>query len=66
MELVGGGVDFLGEHGAELVVKGICLVAVICDYLAICLPMQSRLFALVNDQHCFGFVFRLYPMWLFR
>ena len=31
------GVDFLGRHGAELVVKVICLVAIMCDYLAICL-----------------------------
>ena len=37
MEPVGGGVDFLGKHGAELVVKSICLIAIICDYLAICL-----------------------------
>ena len=37
MEPVGGGVDFLGKHGAELVVKGICLITIICDYLAICL-----------------------------
>ena len=34
---LGDGVDLLGKHGAELVVKGICLVAIICDHLAICL-----------------------------
>ena len=44
----GDGVDFLGKHGAELVVMGICLVAIICDYLAICL--QSR------DVNAFSFV----------
>ena len=34
---LGDGVDLLGKHRAELVVKGICLIAIICDYLAICL-----------------------------
>ena len=45
MELVGDGVDFLSRHGAELVVKGICVVLIVCDCLAICLqciPMHSR------------------------
>ena len=38
---MGDGVDFLGKHGAELVVKGICLVAIICDYLAMCLQCRD-------------------------
>ena len=29
------------------------------------MPMFSRLFALMNDQNRFGFVFRLSPIWLF-
>ena len=29
------------------------------------MPMFSRLFALMNDQIRFGFVFRLSPIWLF-
>ena len=49
----------MGENEAELVVKGICLVAII---VAICLQcrdaiMHSRLFALMNDKNCLGFVF---------
>ena len=28
------------------------------------MPMHSRLFALMNYQNCFGFGFRLSPMWL--
>ena len=40
--------DFLGKHGAELVVKGICLIAIICDYLAICCN--------VGDTNAFSFV----------
>ena len=33
--------------------------------LRVGMPMFSRLFALMNDQNRFGFVFRLSPMWLF-
>ena len=33
--------------------------------LRVGMPMFSRLFALVNDQNRFGFVFRLSPIWLF-
>ena len=33
--------------------------------LRIGMPMFSRLFALMNDQNRFGFVFRLSPIWLF-
>ena len=33
--------------------------------LRVGMPMCSRLFALMNDQNCFGFVFRLSPIWLF-
>ena len=33
--------------------------------LSVGMPMCSRLFALVNDQNRFGFVFRLSPIWLF-
>ena len=29
------------------------------------MPMFSHLFALMNDQNRFGFVFRLSPIWLF-
>ena len=67
---MGDGVDLLGKHGAELIVKGICFILIVCDCLAICcqcrMSMHSRLFALLNDQNCVGFVFRLSPMWLFR
>ena len=28
------------------------------------IPMFFRLFDLINDQNCFGLVFRLSPMWL--
>ena len=33
--------------------------------LRVGMPMFSRLFALMNDQNRFGFVFRLSPIWLF-
>ena len=33
--------------------------------LRVGMPMFSRLFALMNDQNHFGFVFRLSPIWLF-
>ena len=33
--------------------------------LRVGMPMFSRLFALMNDQNRFGFVFRLSPTWLF-
>ena len=33
--------------------------------LRVGMPMFSRLFALINDQNRFGFVFRLSPIWLF-
>ena len=33
--------------------------------LKVGMPMFSLLFALVNDQNRFGFVFRLSPIWLF-
>ena len=33
--------------------------------LRVGMPMFSRLFALMNDQNRFGFVFRLLPIWLF-
>ena len=33
--------------------------------LRVGMPMFSRLFALMNDQNLFGFVFRLSPIWLF-
>ena len=32
--------------------------------LRVGMPMFSRLFALMNDQNRFGFVFRLSPIWL--
>ena len=32
--------------------------------LRVGMPMYSRLFALINDQNRFGFVFRLSPIWL--
>ena len=34
--------------------------------LRVGMPMFSRLFALMNDQDRFGFVFRQSPIWLFR
>ena len=34
--------------------------------LRVGMPMFSRLFALMNDQNRFGFVFRLSPIWLFQ
>ena len=46
---LGDWVDVLGKHGAELVVKGICLVAITCHYLAICLQYR--------DANAFSFVF---------
>ena len=33
--------------------------------LRVGMPMFSRLFALMNDQNRFGFVFKLSPIWLF-
>ena len=33
--------------------------------LKVGMPMFYRLFALMNDQNRFGFVFRLSPIWLF-
>ena len=33
--------------------------------LRVGMPTFSRLFALMNDQNRFGFVFRLSPIWLF-
>ena len=33
--------------------------------LRVGMPMFSRLFALMNDQNRFAFVFRLSPIWLF-
>ena len=33
--------------------------------LRVGMPMFSRLYALMNDQNRFGFVFRLSPIWLF-
>ena len=30
------------------------------------MPMHSHLFALMNDQNCFRFVFKLSLMWLYR
>ena len=33
--------------------------------LRVGIPMFSRLFALMNHQNRFGFVFRLWPIWLF-
>ena len=33
--------------------------------LRVGMPMFSRLFAVMNDQNRFGFVFRLSPIWLF-
>ena len=33
--------------------------------LRVGMPMFSPLFALMNDQNRFGFVFRLSPIWLF-
>ena len=33
--------------------------------LRVGMPMFSRLFALMNEQNRFGFVFRLSPIWLF-
>ena len=33
--------------------------------LRVGMPMFSRLFALMNDQNRFGFVFGLSPIWLF-
>ena len=33
--------------------------------LRVGMPMFSRLFALMNNQNRFGFVFRLSPIWLF-
>ena len=56
---LGDGIDFLGKHGAEFVI----IWPFVCSEG---MPMHSRLFALMNDQHCFGFVFRLSPMCLFR
>ena len=47
MELVWRWGRFFG-HGAELVEKGTCLIAIICDYFAICL--QCR------DANAFSFV----------
>ena len=45
---MGDGIDLLDKHGAELSVKGICLVAIICDYLAICLQcMEANAFSFV-------------------
>ena len=33
--------------------------------LRVGMPMFSRLFALMNNQNRFGFIFRLSPIWLF-
>ena len=40
-------------------------VIVLSFTLRVGMPMFSRLFALMNDQNRFGFVFRLSPIWLF-
>ena len=63
------GVSFAGEYRGKLVVEGICLIAVVCDWFVIYSQGGnadfSRLFASMNDQNRFGFVFRLSPIWLF-
>ena len=53
----------------KLVVEGICLIAVVCDWFIIySLGGNAHVFsfvALMNDQNRFGFVFILSPMLLF-
>ena len=62
---LGDGVDFLGKHGAELVVVVALSRSFVIIWPFVCnvgMPMHSRLFTLMNDDNYFGFVFRLSPM----
>ena len=64
-----GYLSLVSFYRGKLVVEGICLIAVVCDWFIIYSQgWNANVFCFVcldNDQNRFGFVFILSPMWSF-